>query len=129
MLSLLSTKIYMKIDWLVRFWSKVDKTSTCWLWTGMPNGWGYGTFKVSAGNDRFAHRLSWEIHKGPIPKGLCVCHKCDRPICVNPDHLFLGSHRDNRDDAIRKGRWPKGHKISNHEKQARQLYKLLCSIT
>lgn len=109
-------------------WLK-DKHSDCWIWSAAIDTCGYGIIGLNS-KTIHAHRMSWMLKNDKvIPDGMCVCHTCDNPPCVNPDHLFLGSHRDNRDDAIRKGRWPKGHKISNHEKQARQLYKLLCSIT
>lgn len=83
-----------------QFWLRVSKTDTCWLWTGRVNGSGYG----SVSNAVFAHRFSWELANGPIPKGLCVCHRCDRPSCVNPAHLFLATQGDNIRDCIRKGR-------------------------
>src|SRR6266567_1582450 len=88
-----------------RFWPKVRKTSTCWLWTGMKHyKFGYGFFQVGIGDRQLAHRISWKIHNGPIPDGLYVLHKCDTPPCVNPDHLFLGTYYDNMDDMDQKGR-------------------------
>lgn len=82
-----------------------DPTCGCWLWTaGMMGGQKrYGGFHTEVGY-RTAHRVSWEIHKGKIPIGLCVCHSCDTPLCVNPDHLFLGSHFDNMADCSEKKR-------------------------
>lgn len=93
-----------------RFWEKVQKTETCWLWKGAVN-WtagGYGKIPTSrkAGRRRFlsAHRVAWELQVGEIPHGFCVLHRCDTPLCVNPDHLFLGTQTDNVMDMLKKGR-------------------------
>ena len=89
-----------------RFWPKVDTSGDCWLWRASVDRHGYGRISMGgrgAGYTR-AHRASWMIHHGPIPKGLMVLHSCDTPGCVNPAHLFLGTQRDNMDDALRKGR-------------------------
>lgn len=86
-----------------RFWSRVRKASGCWLWAGCFAGNGYGAIK-NRGRQDHAHRVSWELHYGEIPAGLCVLHHCDNRACVNPNHLFLGSHRDNALDCQRKGR-------------------------
>lgn len=82
-----------------RFWARVEKTETCWLWSGGRDPDGYGEF-----NGTRAHRASWELHNGPIPNGLWVLHHCDNPPCVRPDHLFLGSSADNTADKVAKGR-------------------------
>jgi hypothetical protein len=88
-----------------RFLAKVRKVEGgCWLWTGGHNASGYGTTKIKA-NSYLAHRVSWTIHRGEIPEGLFVCHHCDNPPCVNPDHFFLGTKKDNTQDSIAKGRW------------------------
>ena len=91
-------------DLTERFWSKVVKIDDgCWLWTAALLLDGYGQIWLGQTMER-AHRLSWIIHFGPIPEGLCVLHTCDNPPCVRPGHLFLGTQLDNVRDAIRKGR-------------------------
>ena len=95
-----------------RFWQKVNKTGKCWEWTGClkdgSGGCGYGFFWFNGKNVR-AHRFSWILSFGEIPNELCVCHKCDNPRCVNPEHLFLGTVHDNNVDAVKKGRVPNKH--------------------
>ncbi len=97
------------MTFLERFWSRVRKSDGCWEWTGLVNESGYGRIYVYGRVDR-AHRLSYRIHLGPIPKGMFVCHHCDNPPCCNPSHLFLGTHMDNMRDATAKRRWPQQHK-------------------
>jgi hypothetical protein len=80
-----------------------EPNSGCWLWTANCNVGGYGILKYQRKN-RPAHRLSWRFYRGEIPTGLLVCHKCDTPACVNPDHLFLGTPTDSQRDCSRKGR-------------------------
>lgn len=89
-----------------RFWEKVHKTESCWLWTAsVKDGFPYGQIgHPGTRTPRRAHRVSWELHNGPIPAGLFVLHKCDNPRCVRPDHLFLGTQSDNLKDAYSKGR-------------------------
>ena len=82
-----------------RFWSKVKKASEneCWLWTGAISG-GYGNIKDGTKVAK-AHRVAYELTKGSVPDGLCVCHSCDVPLCVNPKHLWLGTNKQNTNDA------------------------------
>lgn len=87
---------------LHRFWSRVVKSDGCWLWSGTTRN-GYGSMKV-AGALTYAHRISWQLHCGDCPADLCVLHKCDNPKCVNPEHLFLGTRKDNAIDCANKGR-------------------------
>lgn len=80
-----------------------EPNSGCWLWTAAATKQGYGVFNMD-GSGIGAHRASWIMENGDIPDGLCVCHKCDVPSCVNPEHLFLGTYKENTQDMIRKGR-------------------------
>lgn len=105
---------------MLRFWKFVrkDGANGCWRWIGTKSGgsWvghGYGQLWHN-GRMRNAHRVSWELHHGVIPAGLCVLHKCDVPECVNPNHLFLGTHADNAHDRDGKGRTSKGDKHFSH---------------
>lgn len=96
------------------FWGKVNKTESCWLWTGSKLLGGYGKSNVrdsfGKSHTKLSHRWSWEIHFGEIPVGMFVCHKCDVRHCVNPNHLFLGNRRDNIQDMINKNRQTLGER-------------------
>jgi len=81
----------------------INETTDCWEWQGGTQNVGYGLIRDGK-RMRSTHRVSYEEHKGPIPKGLCVMHSCDNPICVNPLHLSLGTHKQNTHDMMAKGR-------------------------
>ncbi len=103
-----------------RFWEKVEKSDGCWLWTGAKSDFGYGFLfnpTVNGPINQHAHRASWELHYGPIPEGSCVLHSCDVPGCVRPDHLFLGTLKDNTQDMLRKRR----HLVKLTDEQVAEL--------
>lgn len=104
-----------KIPLEIRFWRNVNKTETCWLWTGYKGADGYGRIYVAPKVCR-APRVSYEMHVGPIPDGLFVCHHCDTPACIRPDHLFLGDCAANMADMWRKGRYKTGDAHWTHIK-------------
>ena len=110
-----------------RFWDKVEKTDSCWLWTGYRNEKGYGIFRVIGGVER-AHRFSYLLHYGEIPAGKMILHSCDNPSCVNPSHLYAGTETDNSRD--REERTKPNRKGSNNgrskltEEQVREVLSL-----
>ena len=109
------------------FWNKVNKTDGCWLWTGHRTTNGYGRLHFD-GRGIQAHRLAWEWTNGPIPEGLRVCHRCDVPNCVNPEHLFLGTQQDNIRDMYAKGRFPKYPRYGEYGTAAKLTWPLVYKI-
>ena len=106
----------------VRFWRLAEIVGGCWPWRGTINANGYGQFRIGRrGPVLSAHRVSWELHNGPIPSGKIIMHSCDHPWCVNPDHLSVGTQKDNMADCAAKGR------IAKHRRPQRphtRVYKL-----
>jgi len=98
--------VYCNNSELFYSYINVNFFTGCWIWNGTMSGKHYGAF-----GKKYAHRLSYEIYNGAIPDGLCVCHTCDTPLCVNPKHLWIGSRADNAHDRHKKGRTnvPKGN--------------------
>jgi len=116
----------MKIDPKIRFWKHVNKTDSCWLWIGGTDKDGYGSFRL---NEHVrAHRFSWEINIGPIPEKLCVLHQCDVKTCINPDHLFLGTRKDNTADAVKKNRLARGERCGQAKLTERQVVAIRLSL-
>lgn len=93
---------------------KINSETGCWEWRGMKTNKGYGSMGIRAKGShvhKLVHRIAYEYYVGKIPENIFVCHHCDNPPCFNPIHLFLGTQSDNLQDALRKGRLPRG---SNH---------------
>lgn len=108
------------------FSSRVNKSSSCWIWNGSVDAYGYGQFNLD-GKQYKSHRLSYQLYNGEIGEGLCVLHRCDNPPCVNPKHLFLGTVQDNIRDKVSKGRHPRGNNHGNsklNENQVRMIRRL-----
>lgn len=99
---------YRRMSAETRFWFKVEKPTKplygkCWLWTGAVSPFGYGKLFIE-GKYVSAHKFAYKLYFGYIAEGMCVLHKCDNPRCVNPKHLFLGTHKDNTLDMLKKKR-------------------------
>lgn len=93
----------------------VETETGCWEYTGGRTGSNYGVVCFGHTKQRGAHVISYELTFGPVPKGMQVCHRCDNPPCCNPDHLFLGTPQDNKNDEIAKGRHVYGERVGNHK--------------
>jgi hypothetical protein len=103
-----------------RFWAKVKKTKTCWLWQASTRRDGYGQFRLN-GKMIAAHRLSYTLLIGPIPKDMQVLHSCDVRHCVNPAHFFLGDNAANIQDRMKKGRYQKTTLCPNQKQKIKYL--------
>lgn len=95
--------------------------SGCWIWEKGCNSQGYGALYVNK-KMNLAHRISYEIFIGLIPDGLLVCHKCDIKVCVNPNHLFIGTQKDNMQDHVKKGKHISGMALKTHCKLGHELF-------
>lgn len=105
------------------FLSKIKKTETCWIWTGPKAVTGYGLISKNY-KKILTHRFSYEFHKGPIPYGKLIMHSCDNPPCINPDHLSIGTNRENQLDSMAKGRRPKGENHWNSKLSSSDVLKI-----
>ena len=128
----------MKRPLYERFWEKVSKgdSGECWPWMACRQHTGYGWFTIRRGKQMRANRLAWILTNGDIPEGRKVCHRCDNPSCCNPQHLFIGTQRDNMVDMTNKGRhWqsakthcPKGHPYAGYNLLVRSRGGRACRI-
>lgn len=113
----------------------VNKTETCWLWTGYLDKRGYGACRGPLGKLQRAHRVVWEILVGLIPTGMELCHNCpggDNSTCVNPAHMFIGTRQDNVDDCVKKGRHVHGERTCTaklKENEVRAIKQLFGTMT
>lgn len=107
-----------------KFWERVHVTEACWEWLGAKSSNGYGNLSINKRTTVSAHRFSYELHHGAIPYGRYICHACDNPNCVRPDHLFLGTPSDNVQDCIAKGR----HRPSNYRPERHNHHQTKVSV-
>lgn len=107
-----------------KFWKKVIRNDKCWSWNGSLGKFGYGKFRTLINNigiEIKAHRASYFYYHKIFPFNLCVLHKCDNPICVNPDHLFLGTRKDNNLDKVKKNRQAKGERTNKNKLKEKDI--------
>ena len=99
-----------------------EPNTGCWLWTGAVKEHGYGVIGLGGRDEGTAkaHRVAWKLYRGDIPENGCILHRCDQPMCVNPNHLFCGSLSDNMKDCVRKGR----HRLPNNRGENAKWAKL-----
>lgn len=112
-----------------RFWRYVKKVDNgCWEWLGCLSKNGYGVFSVphipGENKHSYAHRFSWELHFGSIPEGKVICHKCDNPSCLNPEHLFIGTQKDNLADMVKKNRGAHGERNGNTKLKEEEVIRI-----
>lgn len=98
-----------------------EPNSGCWLWVKGVNEHGYGRITLPSGEQKKAHRVSWILHRGYDPGPFLVCHKCDNPACVNPEHLFIGTQADNLSDCAVKGRISRVHQPRGEKQGSSKL--------
>jgi HNH endonuclease len=110
-----------------RFWEKVDRTGSCWTWTASRTWNGRGRFSMGIGVSVGAHRMAWQLTRGPIPAGMWVLHRCHNGHsgCVTPGHLYLGTPAINSRDAVLAGRIPRGEKTHNAKLSEKKVLLLL----
>lgn len=113
-----------------RFWSRVEKTPSCWLWQGNGRVNGYGRYSIRRSRRTrhyLVHRIAFGLLRGAIPQELNVLHSCDVPLCVNPNHLFLGTQADNTADMVRKHRQARGERVSTCKLTLNQVREIRAS--
>lgn len=115
---------FKKIPLGERFYDRIlENANGCWIWQRGLDKNGYGRSSINRKGVQ-AHRVSWVIHKGKIPDGMQVLHRCDNPPCVNPEHLFLGNNADNMTDKMKKNRQTRGHDVNTSKINASDVFRI-----